>query len=641
MGDCSLAAEEREVAVVEEEEEEEEEKVFVAVGSDVDAGKSVLEWAIRRFEGRKICLVHVHRPKRSSSVVLSVCERTIKVDADTWWIEMDNIAKGIVKLIVQYNIKYLVMGAASVNYDSSCLVVYIIQEEKTDEPQALDESPIRSEFEEDLLEALIKAEEFEHLWAAEKDRKHELEKVLAETIKDVEKMKTQNDEYMKQIQLVREKILVLESQLAESNDEAQELQEKMATAVKLLISFKGKRDHMREEYGNIVRKLHTFQNQVNGHALSLNGLPNLTATFSEIIDATQNFNPARKIGEGRNGSVYQGLLGHMVVAIKMLPDYGTSCHLRFLQEVEVISQVRHPHLVTLFGSCPDSRSLIYEYLENGSLEDRLACKRKNTPPLSWQTRIRIAAETCSVLLFLHSNKPLIIHGNLKPSNVHLGAGLVSKISDLGASRLVHVQQTENSANSNPPSEYTDPEFLETGQLTPQSDIYSFGVILLRLLTGMQGLGSGVHKNVTCALENGNIELIVDASAGKWPSEVTEQLLYIALRCCEKKGSDRPDLASEVRGTLEEMRKSCIPSTSCGISKEDRRPPSQFVCPIYQDVFEDPKIAADGYTYEGEAIEGWLNSGHNTSPMTNLKLEHTTLIPNYALHYAIQEWQQKF
>lgn len=173
------------------------------------------------------------------------------------------------------------------------------------------------------------------MWATEKNRKQELEKILAETIKEVEQIKNRNNEHMKQIKLVRENIPLLEEKLAESSEEIDVLKDKMNTAVELLISFKDKRDQMREEYLSMFRELRNVQNKVNGHALSLNDLPTLTSSFSEISDATQNFNPARKLGEGRNGSVYLGLLGHVVVAIKMLPDCGSKDNLKFTQEVNI------------------------------------------------------------------------------------------------------------------------------------------------------------------------------------------------------------------------------------------------------------------------------------------------------------------
>ena len=251
-------------------------------------------------------------------------------------------------------------------------------------------------------------------------------------------------------------------------------------------------------------------------------------------------------------------------------------------QVEVLSRVRHPNLLTLMGSCAESRSLVYEYINNGSLESHLAHKEKN--PLPWQIRISIATDICSALIFLHSSGPCIIHGNLKPSKVLLDANFVAKLSDLGIPSLV--QQSLDSADTsticNNPNEslaYVDPEYFVTGKLTPESDVYSFGVILLQLLTGRPLLG--LVRDMKCALEKENFKAILDFSSGEWPLFQTEQLAYLALRCCEKTWLNRPDLVSEIWSVLEPFKATCIDTSSHLISKKLRRVPSHFVCPIVQ------------------------------------------------------------
>ncbi|XP_057980036.1 U-box domain-containing protein 33 isoform X3 [Malania oleifera] len=315
-------------------------------------------------------------------------------------------------------------------------------------------------------------------------------------------------------------------------------------------------------------------------------------------------------------------------------------------KVEVLSRLRHPNLVTLIGACPEAWALIYEYLPNGSLEDRLHC-RDNTAPLSWQTRIRIAVELCSVLIFLHSIEPhSIVHGDLKPSNILLDANFVSKLSDFGICRLIArnenlISNTTLCHITNPKGTpmYMDPEFTLTGELTPKSDVYSFGIILLQLLTGRPALG--ITKEVQYALDKGNLNTLLDPSAGDWPFVQAKQLAHLALRCCEMNRRNRPDLASEVWRVLEPMRLSCggSPSSRLG-SEEHKQIPPYFICPIFQEVMQDPHVAADGFTYEAEAIRGWLDSGNDTSPMTNHKLAHCNLVPNQAIRSAIQEWLQQ-
>ncbi|XP_031281079.1 U-box domain-containing protein 33 isoform X2 [Pistacia vera] len=731
-----------------------EETIFVAVGKNVEKSKTTLFWAAQSFLGKKICLLHVHKPahvvaleesnytvdelKQHSVLASRELERQkvqeilnqyllilnqYKVQGDTLWIEMDNVENGIVEVIERHSIRWLVMGAAADKYYSkelaelkskkaifvceqapiSCHIwfackghlIYTRNRVGTEDSLELEIGPalqllnweVETKQSEHLnLRSLIHtlsspdaeedAVEFEETaccsvqssWDAsslfgtskstplltdeveasqglsvkEMSQRKELEELLAREQQEVETVKNQHDKVVKELQIVKGQKSLLESQLAESHCMAKELEEKIISAVELLISFKQKRDELRIECGNAKRRVNVLQKPVKIEAASFCRPGLLEFSFMEVNEATNNFDPAWKIGEGRYGSVYRGVLCHLHVAIKMLPSYGSQSYLDFQNEVEVLSRVRHPNLVTLIGTCPESRSLVYEYLRNGSLEDFLACKDK-IAPLAWHTRIQVASEICSALIYLHSNEPCIIHGNLKPSKILLDANFVSKLGDLGIFRLIPRGEStdrstalSNESHINETSEYMDPEYLETGKLTPESDVYSFGIILLRLLTGRHV--SRIMKDVKCALDKGNFNTVLDCSAGDWPLAEAKQLAHLAMRCCDKK-FNRPDLASEIWTVLEQIKVSCIVRASYSSSKEPRRIPSHFMCPIFQEVMKDPHIAADGFTYEGDAIRGWLKSGHDTSPMTNLKLDHCNLLPNYALHQAILEWQQ--
>lgn len=248
-----------------------------------------------------------------------------------------------------------------------------------------------------------------------------------------------------------------------------------------------------------------------------------------------------------------------------------------------MSKVRHPNLVTLIGACPEAWALVYEFLPNGSLEDRLNC-RGNSPPLSWQTRIRIAVELCSALIFLHSSKPhSIVHGDVKPANILLDAHFVSKLGDFGICRLLNQDQSSGNTTTllhrtDPKGTfaYIDPEFLSTGELSSKSDVYSFGIILLRLLTGRSALG--LLKEVQYALDKGNLKGLLDPLAGDWPFVQAEQLAHLALRCSDMNRKNRPDLGSEVWRVLEPMRAFCGGSPQVG-GGEQSQPPPYFICPI--------------------------------------------------------------
>ncbi|KAI6707675.1 hypothetical protein NL676_010637 [Syzygium grande] len=485
----------------------------------------------------------------------------------------------------------------------------------------------------------------ESLYTEEHKLRREIEEALSKEEEELGKMKNQQDEVLEELRIAMDQKSSLESQIAETDQIVKELEQKIISAVELLQSYHQERSELQIERDNALREAEELRRSQGD--TSSGTFPQYFSefSFSEIEEATRNFHPSLKIGEGGYGSIYKGSLRHTPVAIKMLHSHSLQGPQEFQQEVDVLSKVRHPNLVTLIGACPEAWTLVYEYLPNGSLEDRLSC-RDNTTPLSWQTRIRIATELCSVLIFLHSSKPHnIVHGDVKPANILLDAHLESKLSDFGICRLLF--RDEHSSNSNTllcrtdpkgTFAYMDPEFLSTGELTTKSDVYSFGIILLRLLTGRSALG--ISKDVQYALSTGNLKSLLDPLAGDWPYVQAEQLAHLALRCCEITRRNRPDLESDVCRVLEPMRASCGGSSSFRMGSEERcQPPPYFICPILQEVMQDPQVAADGFTYEAEALRGWLESGHDTSPMTNLQLAHRNLVPNRALRSAIQEWLQ--
>ncbi|XP_057980034.1 U-box domain-containing protein 33 isoform X1 [Malania oleifera] len=511
---------------------------------------------------------------------------------------------------------------------------------------AFEESVRLGKVDRDAIEAICKAKTSESLYMGESKRRKEIEEALAKENSELAKIKNQRDEVMKELQIALEQKQFLESQISNSDQIVKELEEKIISAVELLQNYKRERDELQIEHDKALKEAEELRKkqveEASMHMLRLFS----EFSFSEIKEATHNFDPSLEIGVGGYGSIYQGILRHTQVAIKMLRPNGSQGPTEYQQEVEVLSRLRHPNLVTLIGACPEAWALIYEYLPNGSLEDRLHC-RDNTAPLSWQTRIRIAVELCSVLIFLHSIEPhSIVHGDLKPSNILLDANFVSKLSDFGICRLIArnenlISNTTLCHITNPKGTpmYMDPEFTLTGELTPKSDVYSFGIILLQLLTGRPALG--ITKEVQYALDKGNLNTLLDPSAGDWPFVQAKQLAHLALRCCEMNRRNRPDLASEVWRVLEPMRLSCggSPSSRLG-SEEHKQIPPYFICPIFQEVMQDPHVAADGFTYEAEAIRGWLDSGNDTSPMTNHKLAHCNLVPNQAIRSAIQEWLQQ-
>ncbi|XP_041001552.1 U-box domain-containing protein 33-like isoform X3 [Juglans microcarpa x Juglans regia] len=359
---------------------------------------------------------------------------------------------------------------------------------------------------------------------------------MIDAIRRAQDAENQRDNYIEELWISKEQETSLKSQLAELQKERDELQME--------------RDHALKEAEGLKKK----EEDSNGHMLEL---PEFS--LSKIAEVTQGFHESQKIGQGGYGNIYIGRL-QTEVAIKMLHSHGSQGSQEFQMEVNVLGQLRHPNLVKLIGSCPEAFALIYEYLPNGSLEDRLKCK-DNSPPLSWQTRLRIAIELCSVLVYLHSStRPrTIVHGDLKPANILLDSNYVCKLSDFGICRVLSRDRSSSdsvtlSHNTVPKGTlpYLDPEFLQRGVLTVKSDVYSFGIILLQLLTGKSPPYSIVDE-VNSALLAGNFESLLDPSAGRWPLEVAQSLAELALMCSDNYRKRRPDLGTRVLELLESLR----------------------------------------------------------------------------------------
>ncbi|XP_048132676.1 U-box domain-containing protein 33-like [Rhodamnia argentea] len=375
----------------------------------------------------------------------------------------------------------------------------------------------------------------------------------------LEKVKDQLDKVTEELCFARtQKLQQLEDQFVQTNQSIKELELKMIETVEMLRTFRQEREPLQIDLKNVLQKA----KEVGGRK----GDSSSTKYFSEfsmteIKEAAQNFDPSLKIGEGGWGSVYKGFIRHTLVAIKIMKIPSMQGSQEFQREVDVLSKVRHPNLITLIGACPEPCTLVYEYIPNGTLEDWLRSKNR-AKQLPWRARIRVAMELCSVLAFLHSCKPhSIVHGDVKPGNVLLDAHLVSKLSDFGISRLLPWgEQSSNNTTvmypTNPKgtSGYIDPEFLVTGELTTKYDVYSFGITLLELLTRrpIVGLVNEMQKAVSA----GTLEAILDPLAGEWPYTVAKELTHLALRCCEISRRNRPDLQSGAWTVLQSIGASC-------------------------------------------------------------------------------------
>lgn len=240
-------------------------------------------------------------------------------------------------------------------------------------------------------------------------------------------------------------------------------------------------------------------------------------------------------------------------------------------------------MVLLLGACPETGCIVYEYLENGSLEDYLF-KNSEKPPLPWFIRFRIVFEVACGLSFLHNSKPEpIVHRDMKPGNILLDRNYVSKISDVGLAKLISDAIPDNITEYRESVlagtlHYMDPEYQRTGTVRPKSDVYALGVITLQLITARQA--RGVILAVENAIKNGSFSHVLDKSAGDWPLTETEELAQIALRCTALKCRERPDLDTEVLPLLKRICDVANAIANVG-RNSSTSPPSQYYCPILQ------------------------------------------------------------
>uniref|UniRef100_A0A6N2NDS8 non-specific serine/threonine protein kinase n=1 Tax=Salix viminalis TaxID=40686 RepID=A0A6N2NDS8_SALVM len=213
-------------------------------------------------------------------------------------------------------------------------------------------------------------------------------------------------------------------------------------------------------------------------------------SYKEIKVATHNFKEV--IGRGSFGSVYLGKLSDgKLVAVKVRFDKTQLGADSFVNEVYLLSQIRHQNLVCLEGFCQESKQqiLVYEYLPGGSLADHLYGPNKQKVSLSWVRRLKIAVDAAKGLDYLHNaSDPRIIHRDVKCSNILLDKEMNAKVCDFGLSKQVmQADATHVTTVVKGTAGYLDPEYYSTQQLTEKSDVYSFGVVLLELICGREPL----------------------------------------------------------------------------------------------------------------------------------------------------------
>ncbi|KAF8387710.1 hypothetical protein HHK36_026364 [Tetracentron sinense] len=296
-------------------------------------------------------------------------------------------------------------------------------------------------------------------------------------------------------------------------------------------------------------------------------------TLRDLEVATNRFSKENVIGEGGYGVVYQGhLINGTPVAVKKLLNNLGQAEKEFRVEVEAIGHVRHKNLVRLLGYCIEGthRMLVYEYVNNGNLEQWLHGAMRQHGYLTWEARMKVLLGTAKALAYLHEAiEPKVVHRDIKSSNILIDDDYNAKVSDFGLAKLLGAGKSHITTRVMGTFGYVAPEYANSGLLNEKSDVYSFGVVLLEAITGRDPVDYGrpAHEvNLVDWLKmmvgNRRSEEVVDPNIEARPStRALKRALLTALRCVDPDSDKRPKMGQVAR---------MLESEEYPIPREDRR-----------------------------------------------------------------------
>ncbi|XP_021735291.1 probable receptor-like protein kinase At2g42960 [Chenopodium quinoa] len=281
-------------------------------------------------------------------------------------------------------------------------------------------------------------------------------------------------------------------------------------------------------------------------------------TLRDLEMATHHFSATNIIGEGGYGVVYKGLLVNGTeVAVKRLVNNMGQAEKEFRVEVEAIGHVRHKNLVRLLGYCIEGvhRMLVYEYVNNGNLEQWIHGAMRHHGTLTWEARIKVLLGTAKALAYLHESiEPKVVHRDIKSSNILIDTDFNAKVSDFGLAKLLDSGESHITTRVMGTFGYVAPEYANSGLLNEKSDIYSFGVLLLEAITARDPVDYSRPANEVNLVEwlkvmvgTRRAEEVVDSNLEVKPTTRTlKRALLVALRCIDPDPEKRPKMSQVVR-----------------------------------------------------------------------------------------------
>ncbi|KAE8689956.1 putative Chaperone protein dnaJ [Hibiscus syriacus] len=284
-----------------------------------------------------------------------------------------------------------------------------------------------------------------------------------------------------------------------------------------------------------------------GHNINGGGIPKIFS-YQQLFKATNGFGEDKRLGRGASAHVYKGeLYDHTVVAVKRIFAESESF---FINELNVISRLKHRNLVGFIGYCHEQNQLllVYEYMPNGCLDSHL---HGDKPTLSWHTRHKIAIELALALNYLHEGaEQCVIHRDIKSDNVLLDLDFTTKLADFGVSKLVERGQRTQTTRIIGTYGYLAPEYLREGKARKETDMYSFGIVLLEICCGRKPNRRGTLVRLVWQLYlAGCVVDAADARLENFDENEMRCLMTVGLWCANPNERQRPN-AGEVLKVLQ-------------------------------------------------------------------------------------------